>query len=110
VLIVRWVDRLGRNYEDVCDTIREFMRRGVVKRFPGYQQRCRSLKNQRVPYSTNGPPLGPIVWLRVRWVPSIVAGARGSPMSAVYGPISLISRSMERASVTRLYWDDHGGR
>jgi putative DNA-invertase from lambdoid prophage Rac len=30
VLVVRWVDRLGRNYEDVCDTIREFMRRGVV--------------------------------------------------------------------------------
>ena len=27
VLVVRWVDRLGRNYEDVCDTIREFMRR-----------------------------------------------------------------------------------
>jgi putative DNA-invertase from lambdoid prophage Rac len=22
---VRWVDRLGRNYEDVCDTIRAFM-------------------------------------------------------------------------------------
>src|SRR5271169_4315045 len=31
-LVVRWVDRLGRNYEDVCDTIREFMRRGVVIR------------------------------------------------------------------------------
>lgn len=31
-LVVRWVDRLGRNYEDVCDTIREFMRRGVVVR------------------------------------------------------------------------------
>src|SRR5260370_22510382 len=30
VLVVRWVDRLGRNYEDVCDTIREFMRRGVI--------------------------------------------------------------------------------
>lgn len=30
VLVVRWVDRLGRNYEDVSDTIREFMRRGVV--------------------------------------------------------------------------------
>jgi putative DNA-invertase from lambdoid prophage Rac len=30
VLVVRWVDRLGRNYADVCDTIREFMRRGVV--------------------------------------------------------------------------------
>jgi DNA invertase Pin-like site-specific DNA recombinase len=29
-LVVRWVDRLGRNYEDVCDTIRDFMRRGVV--------------------------------------------------------------------------------
>jgi putative DNA-invertase from lambdoid prophage Rac len=32
VLVVGWVDRLGRNYEDVCDTIREFMRRGVVIR------------------------------------------------------------------------------
>ena len=31
-LVVRWVDRLGRNYEDVCDTIRHFMRRGVVIR------------------------------------------------------------------------------
>jgi putative DNA-invertase from lambdoid prophage Rac len=30
--VVRWLDRLGRNYEDVCDTIREFMRRGVVIR------------------------------------------------------------------------------
>src|SRR5262249_2945304 len=29
-LVVRWVDRLGRNYEDACDTIREFMRRGVM--------------------------------------------------------------------------------
>lgn len=32
VLVVRWVDRLGRNYQDVCDTIREFMRRGVIIR------------------------------------------------------------------------------
>ena len=32
VLVVRWVDRLGRNYDDVCKTIREFMRRGVVIR------------------------------------------------------------------------------
>jgi putative DNA-invertase from lambdoid prophage Rac len=31
-LVVRWIDRLGRNYADVCDTIREFMRRGVVVR------------------------------------------------------------------------------
>jgi putative DNA-invertase from lambdoid prophage Rac len=31
-LVVRWVDRLGRNYEDVCDAIREFMRGGVVIR------------------------------------------------------------------------------
>jgi DNA invertase Pin-like site-specific DNA recombinase len=30
VLVVRWVDRLGRNYADVTDSIREFMRRGVV--------------------------------------------------------------------------------
>ena len=29
-LVVRWVDRLGRNYQDVCDTIREFIRRGVI--------------------------------------------------------------------------------
>ena len=25
-LVVRWVDRLGRNYADVTDTIRDFMR------------------------------------------------------------------------------------
>ena len=31
-LVVRWVDRLGRNYEDICETIREFMGRGVVIR------------------------------------------------------------------------------
>src|SRR5262245_4075050 len=31
-LVVRWVDRLGRNYQDICDTIREFMQRGVVIR------------------------------------------------------------------------------
>ena len=31
-LLVRWVDRLGRNYADVRDTIQEFMRRGVVIR------------------------------------------------------------------------------
>ncbi|SFL57418.1 recombinase family protein [Shimia aestuarii] len=30
VLVVRWVDRLGRDYADVTDTIREFMRKGVV--------------------------------------------------------------------------------
>ncbi|WP_298905569.1 recombinase family protein [uncultured Aliiroseovarius sp.] len=29
-LLVRWVDRLGRNYQDVTDTIRHFMRKGVV--------------------------------------------------------------------------------
>ena len=29
-LVVRWVDRLGRNYEDVTETIRTLMQRGVV--------------------------------------------------------------------------------
>jgi putative DNA-invertase from lambdoid prophage Rac len=29
---VRWVDRLGRNYADVTDTIREFIRGGVIVR------------------------------------------------------------------------------
>lgn len=29
-LVVRWVDRLGRNYQDITDTIRHFMRQGVV--------------------------------------------------------------------------------
>jgi DNA invertase Pin-like site-specific DNA recombinase len=32
VLVVRWVDRLGRNYQDVTDTIRHFMRQGVIVR------------------------------------------------------------------------------
>jgi DNA invertase Pin-like site-specific DNA recombinase len=31
-LVVRWVDRLGRNYQDITDTIRTFMRQGVVIR------------------------------------------------------------------------------
>lgn len=29
-LVVRWVDRLGRNYEDVTETVRELMAQGVV--------------------------------------------------------------------------------
>lgn len=29
-LVVRWVDRLGRDYADVSDTIRVFMRKGVI--------------------------------------------------------------------------------
>jgi len=29
-LVVRWVDRLGRDYRDVSDTIRTLMRRGVI--------------------------------------------------------------------------------
>jgi len=32
MLVVRWIDRLGRNYADVTDTIREFIRRGVIIR------------------------------------------------------------------------------
>jgi putative DNA-invertase from lambdoid prophage Rac len=31
-LVVRWVDRLGRDYRDVSDAIRHFMRDGVVIR------------------------------------------------------------------------------
>src|SRR5665213_1639917 len=31
-LVVRWVDRLGRNYQDICESISEFMRRGVILR------------------------------------------------------------------------------
>ncbi|MGR9058964.1 recombinase family protein [Rhizobium leguminosarum] len=31
-LIVRWIDRLGRNYQDVTDVVREFLRKGVVIR------------------------------------------------------------------------------
>ena len=31
-LVVRWIDRLGRNYQDICETLREFMQRGVVIR------------------------------------------------------------------------------
>lgn len=32
VLVVRWVDRLGRNYEDVTASIRRFMQQGVIVR------------------------------------------------------------------------------
>jgi len=31
-LVVRWIDRLGRNYEDVTANIRTFMKRGVIVR------------------------------------------------------------------------------
>ena len=31
-LVVRWVDRLGRNYADVTETIRAFMAKGVIVR------------------------------------------------------------------------------
>jgi len=31
-LVVRWVDRLGRNYSDISAAIREFMSRGVIIR------------------------------------------------------------------------------
>lgn len=31
-LVVRWVDRLGRNYEDVTDTVKELIRKGVCIR------------------------------------------------------------------------------
>jgi putative DNA-invertase from lambdoid prophage Rac len=30
VLVVRWLDRLGRNYADVTEVVREFMAKGVV--------------------------------------------------------------------------------
>jgi putative DNA-invertase from lambdoid prophage Rac len=29
ILVVRWIDRLGRNYQDVTDRVREFIRRGI---------------------------------------------------------------------------------
>lgn len=32
VLVVRWIDRLGRNYEDVTETIRKLLDRGVTIR------------------------------------------------------------------------------
>jgi putative DNA-invertase from lambdoid prophage Rac len=32
VLVVRWLDRLGRNYDDVKDTVQALMKRGVIVR------------------------------------------------------------------------------
>ena len=32
IVVVRWVDRLGRNYQDVTDTIRQLMRKSVIVR------------------------------------------------------------------------------
>ncbi len=31
-LVVRWIDRLGRNYADVTETVRTFMARGIIVR------------------------------------------------------------------------------
>lgn len=31
-LLLRWLDRLGRNYEDVTDSVRHFIRKGVIIR------------------------------------------------------------------------------
>jgi len=31
-LVVRWLDRLGRNYDDVVETIQRFMKKGIVIR------------------------------------------------------------------------------
>jgi putative DNA-invertase from lambdoid prophage Rac len=31
-LVVRWVNRLGRNYDDITEVIREFIKRGVIVR------------------------------------------------------------------------------
>lgn len=31
-LVLRWLDRLGRNYEDVTDTVRHFIRQGIIIR------------------------------------------------------------------------------
>ena len=46
-LVVRWVDRLGRNYQDICDTIRESdgdLRAGVCGMPP--RTRCSALSIQ----------------------------------------------------------------
>lgn len=32
ILVLRWLDRLGRNYDDVTDAVRHFIREGVVIR------------------------------------------------------------------------------
>jgi DNA invertase Pin-like site-specific DNA recombinase len=32
VLVLRWLDRLGRNYDDVTDAVRHFIRQGVIIR------------------------------------------------------------------------------
>ena len=32
MLVVRWIDRLGRNYSDVTEVVRGFMQRGIVVR------------------------------------------------------------------------------
>ena len=32
VLVLRWLDRLGRSYEDVTDAVRHFIRQGVIIR------------------------------------------------------------------------------
>jgi hypothetical protein len=64
VLVVRWVDRLGRNYDNVVETMREFMRRGVVIKtvinvmtFDGATKDLdASPKPQLIPFAAFGAP------------------------------------------------------
>jgi DNA invertase Pin-like site-specific DNA recombinase len=49
VLVVRWLDRLGRNHDDVRDTVQALMRKGVIVRtvinnftFDGQRTRSRN--------------------------------------------------------------------
>jgi hypothetical protein len=92
ILVVRWVDRLGRNYEDVCDTIRQFMRRGVIIRtvingfvFDGA---TKDPMQQAVP---PGPPSEPVLSTRRpmdtehTWAAS---RATRAPSSAMFEPCS----------------------
>lgn len=52
VLVVRWVDRLGRNYEDVTETIRLLMQRGVV---------VKTIINSMTFDGSDGSPMGKAV-------------------------------------------------
>jgi hypothetical protein len=87
VLVVRWVDRLGRNYDDVCETIRQFMVRGVI---------IRTVINGM---TFDGAPTDPIA----KAVRDALIGFRAATGSRPRPPKPLSEResSMPRVAVTR---------
>jgi putative DNA-invertase from lambdoid prophage Rac len=87
ILVVRWVDRLGRNYEDVCDTIRHFMRRGVVIRTV--------INNFTFDGATKDPMQQAVRDALIAFMAATAQAHRPRPPRPPSGPVSSTRRLME---------------